>query len=46
MGKPELLHWLTFDLGPLHIGGTILTTWLLMLILVGFAVLGTSSREY
>lgn len=41
MGKPEWLHWLSFDLGPLHIGSTILTTWLLMLILLGLAIFGT-----
>lgn len=35
MGKPELLEWLAFRLGPLHIGPTVLTTWLLMALMVG-----------
>lgn len=33
MGKPELLEWLAFRLGPLQIGPTVLTTWLLMALL-------------
>ena len=37
MGKPELLEWLAFSLGPLHVGPTVLTTWLLMALLVGLA---------
>jgi F-type H+-transporting ATPase subunit a len=41
MGKPELLNLLTFHLGPLHIGTTVLTTWLLMMVLVGLAWFGT-----
>jgi len=41
MGKPELLAYLAFDLGPLHIGPTVLTTWLLMALLTAFAVFGT-----
>ncbi len=41
MGKPELLEWLAFRLGPLHIGATVLTTWLLMVLLVGLAWAGT-----
>lgn len=41
MGKPELLELLAFHLGPLHIGATVLTTWLLMVLLAGLAWLGT-----
>jgi F-type H+-transporting ATPase subunit a len=41
MGKPELLELLAFHLGPLHIGATVLTTWLLMALLTGVAYLGT-----
>lgn len=41
MGKPELLEYLAFNLGPIHIGTTVLTTWLLMALLVGLAWLGT-----
>lgn len=41
MGKPELLELLAFHLGPLHIGATVLTTWLLMALLAGLAWLGT-----
>ncbi len=41
MGKPEVLAWLAFDLGPLHVGTTVLTTWLLMALLTGVAWLGT-----
>ena len=41
MGKPEFLEWLTFNLGPLHVGATVLTTWLLMAVLTGVAWLGT-----
>jgi len=41
MGKPELLELLAFHLGPLHIGATVLTTWLLMAVLTGVAWLGT-----
>lgn len=41
MGKPELLSWLTFHIGPLKIGTTVLTTWLLMTLLVGLAWFGT-----
>jgi F-type H+-transporting ATPase subunit a len=33
MEKPELLAALTFDLGPLHVGPAVLTTWLLMALL-------------
>ncbi|MCW5659983.1 MAG: F0F1 ATP synthase subunit A [Burkholderiaceae bacterium] len=40
MGKPELLEWLAFQIGPLRIGPTVLTTWLLMALMVApaFAV--------
>ena len=41
MGKPEFLELLSFQLGPLHIGPTVLTTWLLMAVLTGVAWLGT-----
>jgi F-type H+-transporting ATPase subunit a len=41
MGKPEFLELLAFQLGPLHIGPTVLTTWLLMAVLTGVAWLGT-----
>ena len=41
MGKPELLELLAFNLGPLHIGATVLNTWLLMAVLTGIAWLGT-----
>lgn len=41
MGKPDLLELLAFRLGPLHIGPTVLTTWLLMAVLTGVAWLGT-----
>ena len=41
MGKPELLEWLRFQLGPLHIGPTVLTTWLLMALLSALAWAGT-----
>ncbi len=37
MGKPELLEWLAFQIGPLHIGPTVLTTWLLMALMVAAA---------
>jgi F-type H+-transporting ATPase subunit a len=41
MGKPELLEWLAFRLGPLHVGPTVLSTWLLMALLTGLAWAGT-----
>lgn len=41
MGKPEFLQLLAFQFGPLHIGATVLTTWLLMAVLTGVAWLGT-----
>jgi F-type H+-transporting ATPase subunit a len=41
MGKPELLELFAFHLGPLHIGTTVLTTWLLMVLLTGLAWFGT-----
>ena len=41
MGKPELLQLLAFDVGPLHIGATVLTTWLLIALLTGAAFLST-----
>lgn len=45
MGKPELLSLLAFSLGPLHIGATVLTTWLLMALLVGLAWFGTRAMS-
>ncbi len=41
MGKPELLQLLIFHLGPVSIGPTVLTTWLLMALLTGIAWFGT-----
>jgi F-type H+-transporting ATPase subunit a len=41
MGKPDVLDFLVFDLGPLHVGPTVLTTWLLMALLTGLGWLGT-----
>lgn len=41
MEKPDFLNWLIFDIGPLHIGPTVLSTWLLMVLLTGLAWLGT-----
>ncbi len=41
MGKPELLAALAFDLGPIHVGTSVLTTWLLMALLTGLALFGT-----
>jgi len=41
MGKQEILASLAFDLGPLHIGTTVLTTWLIMLLLAVTAWLAT-----
>ena len=41
MGKPEFLEFLTFHLGALHIGTTVLTTWLLMAGFAGLAWFGT-----
>lgn len=37
----SLLAPLSFSLGPLHVGVTVLSTWLLMLLLTGLAWLGT-----
>lgn len=41
MGKPELFELLVFHLGPVTIGPTVLTTWLLMALLAGLAWIGT-----
>lgn len=41
MGKPELLQLLAFQIGPLAIGPTVLTTWLLMALLTGLAWVGS-----
>jgi len=43
MGKPEFLEMLAFQLGPLHVSATVLTTWLLMAVLTGVAWLGSLS---
>lgn len=45
MGKPELLQLLSFHLGPLHVGATVLTTWLLMAVLTGLAWFGTRNMS-
>jgi len=41
MGKQELLGLLVFHIGPVHVGTTVLTTWLLMVLLAGLAWFGT-----
>lgn len=41
MNKPDLLAFLSFSAGPLRIGPTVLSTWLLMMLLSGAAWLGT-----
>ena len=41
MGKPEFLEWLAFHFGPISVGTTVLTTWLVMALLTGLAWLGT-----
>ncbi len=41
MGKPEFLQLLTFHLGSLPIGATVLTTWLLMGVMTALAWFGT-----
>jgi F-type H+-transporting ATPase subunit a len=41
MGKPELLEGLAFRLGPVFVGPTVLTTWFLMALLVGFGWFAT-----
>ena len=41
MEELDFAPLLSFDLGPVHIGPTVLTTWLLMLLLGGCAWLGT-----
>ena len=41
MGKPELLQLLAFHIGPLAIGPTVLTSWLLMAVLTGLAWFGS-----
>ena len=41
MGKQELLGPLVFHIGPVHVGTTVLTTWLLMVLLAGLAWFGT-----
>lgn len=41
MEKPELLEALSFALGPIHVGATVLTTWLLMALLAALAGFGT-----
>jgi F-type H+-transporting ATPase subunit a len=41
MESMDFAHFLGFQLGPLHIGPTVLTTWLLMLAIAGFCWLST-----
>ena len=41
MEAADFAPLLAFDLGPVHIGGTVLTTWLLMGLLAGFTWLAT-----
>jgi F-type H+-transporting ATPase subunit a len=41
MGKPELLEWLAFRIGPLSVGPTVLTTWLVIALLTALAWAGT-----
>jgi F-type H+-transporting ATPase subunit a len=41
MDKTEFLAPLVFDLGPIHVGTTVLTTWLMMALLVALARFGT-----
>jgi F-type H+-transporting ATPase subunit a len=41
MEKPLLLELLAFQIGPVRVGTTVLTTWLLMALLVGLAWFGT-----
>jgi F-type H+-transporting ATPase subunit a len=41
MEHADFAPLLSFDLGPFHIGPTVLTTWLLMILLGGFAWLAT-----
>jgi F-type H+-transporting ATPase subunit a len=41
MGKTELLELLAFQLGPIHVGTTVLTTWLLLALISGLAWFGT-----
>ncbi|MGZ8244405.1 F0F1 ATP synthase subunit A [Methylomagnum sp.] len=41
MEQADFAPMLSFDLGPAHIGPTVLTTWLIMALLGGFAWLGT-----
>ena len=41
MEAADFAPLLAFDLGPAHIGGTVLTSWLLMGLLAGFAWLAT-----
>jgi F-type H+-transporting ATPase subunit a len=45
MGKPELLELFAFHLGPLHIGATVLTTWLLVAGMAWLAWFGTRSMS-
>src|SRR5512146_588301 len=41
MDKPQLLELLAFQLGPVRVGVTVLTTWLLLALLAGLAWFGT-----
>ena len=41
MEQTDLTAYLSFDIGPVRIGGTVLTTWLLMILIGGFCALCT-----
>ncbi len=45
MGKPEFFQLLAFHLGPLYFSTTVLTTWLLMVLLTGLAFAGTRNMS-
>ena len=45
MGKQELLELFAFHVGPLHIGATVLTTWLLVAGMAWLAWFGTRSMS-
>jgi F-type H+-transporting ATPase subunit a len=45
MEQTDFAPLLSFDLGPIHIGPTVLTTWLLMILLGGFAWLATRKLD-
>lgn len=41
MNPAPVLQWLSFHVGPLHVGATVLGTWLVMVLLVGLSWAGT-----